>query len=441
MRCEERSIVPSYPESLEIPTIRKTPNLRITPPGSKSLTNRALVLAALSSAGSPQIIQGALRSEDTEICVAALQALGYEVHPDWANHSIRVFRGDGPVVPRSSADLFLGNSGTSIRFLTALLALGKGTYRLDGIPRMRERPIGDLLSALEQLGTPTRCEGKPGFPPIVLESGSWKGGRIQVAGDVSSQFLSGLLMAAPFAPCTTIFEVQGEQVSQPYVEMTRRLLHQWHLTIQTPRPGLYIVPGEQPTDGLAGSVYPVEPDASAASYFFGAAAITGGRITIPGLSMHSLQGDVCFVDVLERMGCRVERGPDFLAVEGGDLTGIDVGMNDISDTVMTLSAVALFARGPTTIRNVAHIRHKETDRVSALARELTRLGASVEEREDGLTIHPAPLRGTRVETYNDHRMAMSLSLVGLKIPGVIIADPGCVAKTYPNFFEDLAKLG
>jgi 3-phosphoshikimate 1-carboxyvinyltransferase len=218
------------------------------------------------------------------------------------------------------------------------------------------------------------------------------------------------------------------------------MLHQWHLRISTPTTSSWLLPGEQPPDGLNRGEYAIEPDASAASYFFAAAAITGGRITVPGLAMHGLQGDVCFVDVLERMGCIVERTANSITVQGGPLQGTDVGMSDISDTVMTLAAVACFAQGPTTIRNVAHIRHKETDRLAALAQELRRLGASVEEFTDGLTITPCPLHGATVQTYNDHRMAMSLALIGLRIPGVVIDNPGCVAKTYPGFFTDLERL-
>jgi 3-phosphoshikimate 1-carboxyvinyltransferase len=247
-------------------------------------------------------------------------------------------------------------------------------------------------------------------------------------------------MAAPFALSTTTFEVEGGLVSQPYVEMTKRMMHHWHLHISSPTESSFLVPGEQAGDGLSRDTYHVEPDASAASYFFAAAAITGGKITVPGLAMQSLQGDVRFVDVLERMGCVVERSAHALTVRGGRLHGIDVGMSDISDTVMTLAAVACFAEGATTIRNVAHIRHKETDRLAALATELRRLGAGVDEFDDGLTVTPRPLHGALVQTYNDHRMAMSLALVGLRVPGVVIDAPGCVAKTYPRFFLDLELL-
>lgn len=432
----------SYPDQLPIEPLARTPVATIVPPGSKSISNRALVLAALASVSRPNVLHGCLRSEDTEVMIAALQRLGYAVALDWDSpqQTVTVQRGDRPVVPASSADLFVANSGTTMRFLTALVSLGHGSYRLDGIARMRERPIGDLLAALDQLGVRARSEANNQCPPVIVEGGSWRGGQVRVKSDVSSQFLSGLLMAAPFAPHPTTFEIAGPLVSRPYIDMTVRMLHQWHLRVQSTTPDVYLIPGEQRPDGLPGGEYVVEPDASAASYFFAAAAITGGTITVPGLAMHSLQGDVCFVDVLERMGCRVERTPAALTVAGGPLRGTDVGMNDISDTVMTLGAVALFADGPTTIRNVAHIRHKETDRLAALATELRRLGAGVEEFADGLTIQPRPLRGATVATYNDHRMAMSLALVGLRVPGVIIDQPACVAKTYPGYFADLEKL-
>ena len=355
---------PRYPEQLPIEPLARPPLARIRPPGSKSITNRALVLAALSSVGRPQHLRGCLVSEDTEVMIDSLRRLGYQI--DRQGTTIGVFRGERPLVPAEEADLFVANSGTTMRFLTALVALGHGRYRLDGVPRMRERPIADLLDALDRLGV--RASGEPGgYPPVVVQGGTWRGGRIGVRGDVSSQFLSGLLMAAPFAPSTTTFEVAGPLISGPYVAMTRRMLHQWHLRIQTPAPDCFLVPGEQAPDGLPDAGYPVEPDASAASYFFAAAAITGGEVTVPGLTMHALQGDVCFVDVLERMGCTVRRGPDAITVRGGPLQGIEVGMSDISDTVMTLAAVACFAAGPTTIRNVAHIRHKETYRLAALA--------------------------------------------------------------------------
>jgi 3-phosphoshikimate 1-carboxyvinyltransferase len=336
-----------------------------------------------------------------------------------------------------SADLFVANSGTSMRFLTALVSLGHGRYGLDGVPRMRQRPVGDLLSALRQLGVSARSEAGNDCPPVVVEANGLAGGRARIRGDVSSQFLSGLLMAAPRATADITLELDGPLVSEPYVAMTEALLREWGLVVERHPGPLFFIPA--PQHAAVPAWYLVEPDASAASYFWAAAAITGGSVGVDGISRDRLQGDVRFVDLLERMGCKVAAGAS-LTVEGGPLHGIDVDMNDISDTVMTLAAVALFAEGPTTIRNVAHIRHKETDRLAALAIELRRLGAAVAEFADGLTITPGPLHGAAVATYNDHRMAMSLALVGLRLPGVVIQDPGCVAKTYPGFFADLERL-
>ena len=324
-----------------------------------------------------------------------------------------------------------------MRFLTAMLALGRGRYRLDGVARMRERPVHDLLEALRQLGVRAVSECENGCPPVVVESDGLSGGRTRIKGDISSQFLSGLLMAAPAARGEVIIDVDGPIVSWPYVALTVAMLRQWGLVIKTPSPRQFVIPGGQCSPLRS---YLVEPDASAASYFWAAAAVTGGEVYVEGLNGHSQQGDVRFLHLLEEMVCTVVEGELGSTVRGGPLRGVDVDMKDISDTVMTLAAVACFAEGPTTIRNVAHIRHKETDRLTALATELRRIGAGVEEFSDGLTITPRPWRGAEVETYNDHRMAMSLALVGLRVPGVAIKNPGCVAKTYPGFFTDLDQL-
>jgi 3-phosphoshikimate 1-carboxyvinyltransferase len=432
----------TYPSELTVEPLAKPVNATVTVPGSKSITNRALVLAALASPGCT--VSGALRSEDTEVMVDCLRRLGFTVTTDWTAQTIDVFRDtsvetvrDDEWIPNGTADLFVGNSGTTIRFLTAMLALGEGTYRLDGIPRMRERPIRDLLDALNQLGVDVRSEYENGCPPVVVRANGLPGGHVRVKADVSSQFLSGLLLACPFGRGDTLVEIDGALVSEPYVEMTLAMLGNFGLKVEREGAGRYRVPGRQ-AHGVAS--YPVEPDASSASYFWAAAAVTGGRVTVSGLNRTSLQGDVRFVDVLAQMGCRVEECDAGITVHGGKLRGVDVDMNDISDTVMTLGAVAVFADGPTTIRNVGHIRHKETDRIAALATELRKLGAAVEEREDGLTITPGALRGAAIDTYNDHRMAMSLALVGLKVPGVVIRNPGCVAKTYPGFWQDLDAL-
>jgi 3-phosphoshikimate 1-carboxyvinyltransferase len=429
----------TFPDTLSILPLDHPLRGRIRVPGSKSLTNRALVLAALASShsfGNATLLTGALRSEDTEVMIECLGRLGIPVACDWpaAQLTLPVTRGK---IPAGGADLFVANSGTTMRFLTALVCLGHGRFRLDGVPRMRERPIQDLLDALRQLGVQIRSEADNGCPPVVVDADGLSGGRVHIRGDVSSQFLSGLLMAAPLARDEIVIEVEGPLVSWPYVAMTVELMWQFGVSVDMMARRTFRIPGGQ---RYLARALPIEPDASAASYFAGAAAITGGAVELPDLTSNSLQGDIRFLDVLEDMGCRVEGGQAGIFVEGAALHGITVDMNEISDTVMTLAAVACFADGPTTIRNVAHIRHKETDRLAALATELRRVGAGVEEFADGMTIVPQPLHGAEIETYNDHRMAMSLALVGLKVPGVVIKNPACVAKTYPDFFADLEKL-
>lgn len=330
----------------------------------------------------------------------------------------------------------MANSGTTVRFLAPLVSLANGAFRLDGTPRMRERPIGDLIDSLRQLGVDARAESTGACPPVVIHATGLSGGQATVRGDVSSQFLSGLLMAAPYAHEPVRLAVEGELVSKPYVTMTLAVMDAFGVPVEQLAMREFRVPRQR----YGGRVYAIEPDASAASYFFAAAAISGGEVAVEGLSRASLQGDVAFVDVLAQMGCRVTHGPDRITVAGKKLSGVTVDMNAISDTVQTLAAVALFAEGPTTITGVGHIRHKETDRIGALATELRKLGAIVEELPDGLRITPAPLRPAVIDTYQDHRMAMSLSLVGLRQPGIFINDPGCTAKTYPGFWNDLRSL-
>lgn len=410
-------------------------------PGSKSLTNRALILAALSSRLGPCQLTGALASEDTEVMVESLRRLGWELDTCWEKNLIVVRRPESTemnrLIPKTNATLDVANSGTSMRFLTALCSLGSGTYSLDGVERMRERPLGDLLDALTAAGVEANCSMRPGCPPVTINSKGWTSDSISVAGEISSQFLSGLLLAAPWSGRDVEIRVSGQMVSEPYVEMTMALARRWGAHLENPRPGLFRV-RHSPQCYL--DSYSVEPDASAASYFWGAAAITGGKVMVPGLSHTSLQGDIEFAKVLGRMGCDVTFDGKGITVSGRARSGITVDMNAISDTVMTLAVVALFAEGPTTMRGIGHIRHKETDRIAAIANELRRLGARVEEKECELTVHPDNLHGAQVHTYRDHRMAMSLALAGLKIPGVLIEDPGCVGKTYPGFFKDLANL-
>lgn len=422
-------------DRIDITPVTRPIRGRIRPPGSKSITNRALVCAALADGTST--LAGALDSEDTRVMIDSLGRLGIHVESQDAGQTLLV-HGCGGKIPAKQADLFVGNSGTTIRFLTAICALGHGTYRLNGIPRMRERPIGDLLDALNQLGADSRGEQQPGFPPVIVRGRGLQGGTAAIRGNISSQFLSGLLMAAPCAKGDVDLAVQGELVSQPYIHTTLRVMEAFGIDVPAPDLSHLFVQGGRT---YRPNTYAIEPDASAASYFWAAAAITGGEVTVEGLKKDSLQGDVEFVQCLSQMGCCVDSSAEGITVSSRAERGIDVDMNAISDTVQTLAVVALFADGPTTIRNVAHVRHKETDRIGDLARELRKFGAAVEESPDGLRISP-PLRlhGAMVETYNDHRMAMSLALAGLRIPGVTILNPGCTAKTYPHFFTDLTRL-
>lgn len=405
----------------------------VRPPGSKSLTNRALVIAALADGLSE--IQGVLDSRDTRVMLDSLRKLGIgvEEQPDAA--VVRI-TGCGGQIPVPNADLYLENSGTSIRFLTAMCALGRGRYRLDGNDRMRQRPIADLLSALGQLGGQARCEQPTACPPVIVEAQGLSGGTAVVETRLSSQFLSALLMAAPGAREPVEIRLSGTPVSEPYIDMTLGVMARFGVVVDTSQPGRFRI---QPETYRAGS-YQIEPDASAASYFFAAAAITGGEVTVTGLTQFALQGDVHFVEALERMGCGVHWGTDSITLHGGPLRGIDIDMNAISDTAQTLAAVAVFADSPTQIRNVAHMRVKETDRVSAVVQELRRMGIQADEQPDGLTIHPGTPQPARIETYDDHRMAMSFALVGLRAPGIVILDPGCTAKTYPHYFDDLERL-
>ena len=420
-------------DTREIVPVSRPVSGTIRPPGSKSLTNRALVVAALAEGTSH--LTGVLDSRDTQVMIDSLRRLGIAVEHSPADCSI-VVSGCSGRPPVAVADLWLENSGTSIRFLTALCALGRGTFRLDGNARMRERPIGDLLESLRQFGISVAAELGTDCPPVVLTSDGLRGGTTTVNADVSSQFLSAILMAAPCAASPVEIRLAGEMVSEPYVEMTWKVMSQFGVNVDRDEPGRYLIRPQS----YRGRSYDIEPDASAASYFFAAAAVTGGEITVEGLTANALQGDVFFVSALERMGCEVTWNAESITVRGRELHGIDIDMNAISDTAQTLACVAPFATGPTRIRNVAHMRHKETDRVAAVVTELQRLGLSVEEHPDGMTIHPGPLQTGTVATYDDHRMAMSFALLGLRVPGIVIADPGCTSKTYPHYFDDLDRL-
>ncbi|MCD4727725.1 MAG: 3-phosphoshikimate 1-carboxyvinyltransferase [Pirellulales bacterium] len=406
----------------------------IRPPGSKSITNRALVCAALAEGES--VLTGALDCDDTRAMIEALLQLGIAIEHDRTAAAIRV-AGRGGELPSGDVELYAADSGTTARFLAAVAALGHGTYRIDGSPRMRQRPIGDLLDALGQLGAEAISESGNGCPPVVVRGRGLRGGRATLAGDLSSQFLSGLMMAAPYAETDVELAVAGNLVSRPFVDMTLAVMASFGVVTNEPDARRFTIPAHQ---CYQAGRYAIEPDATAAGYFLAAAAIAQGEVTVEGLSRGSLQGDLEFCECLRRMGCEVRYDSDRVTVAGRPLHGIEIDMGAISDTVPTLAAAALFAVGPTTIHGVGHIRLKESDRIGDLASELRKFGAEVEQHRDGLTITPRPLRGAEIDPHDDHRLAMSLALVGLVVPGVVVRNPDCVAKTYPGFFRDLELL-
>ncbi len=406
-------------------------------PGSKSITNRALPMAALALGESH--LSGALFSDDSRYFIDCLRRLGYTVETDEQRAAVTVHgAGARPLVHPGGLDLFVGNSGTTARFMTAFVSLGQGRYRVDGVSRMRERPMAAMVTALSHMGVDARDEMGTGCPPLVVEASGLAGGEVVISGKDSSQFVSGLLIAAPYARSAVQLEVQAELVSKPYVDMTVAMMRQFgaHVDASGQRYTVY-------TEPYQARDYEIEPDASGASYFLAAAAVCGGTVKIVGLSDHSLQGDAGFAQVLERMGCRIRYNTGEMELTGPSegLRGIDVDLFTMSDMAPTLAAIAPLAKEPVTIRNVANIRLKETDRIRACVTELRRFGVIVNEFEDGLRIEPcASLQsGVSVHTYDDHRIAMAFSILGLRVPGTIIEDPGCTAKTYPDFFGNLEQ--
>ncbi len=426
---------------MQITPINHLLHATVRVPGSKSLTNRALLIASLAN-GTTRLTN-ALFSDDSCYFAEALQTLGFDVQLDEANHEMTVTGLDGKI-PATRAELFIGNAGTAARFLSAFLTLGNGEYILDGDPRMRERPIGDLVDALTQLGAtiqPSACSPQPSLicPPVKIVASGLPGGKTKIAGNTSSQFLSALLMVAPYAKSPIEIEVVADLNSKPYVDMTIAVMQDFGVEIERQGYERFII---QRSFFFPLSSYMIESDASAASYFFAAPAVCGGTVRVENISRQSKQGDIAFLDVLQKMGCRIKEGDNFIEVTGTEsLNGVDVDMRDISDTAQTLAVVAPFASSPTRIRGIAFTRAKETDRVHATCTELRRLGVRVEEHEDGLTIHPVEkIRPAVVQTYNDHRMAMAFSLIGLRCEGITIENPSCVSKTFPNFFEVLETL-
>ena len=403
----------------------------LTLPGSKSYTHRALMAAALAAGES--VLTNALAAEDTELTARALAQLGAGI--DWQGPRIRVTGRGGRWLP-ASLPIYLGNSGTSMRFLTALAALGEGEYLLTGTERLCQRPLGELLEALSQVGVQAVSEKGDGCPPVRV-TGGLAGGRAHLSGGTSSQYLSALLFIGPLAPQGLEVEVTGELVSRPYVDLTLEVLGDFGITYYREGYRYFQLPGGQ---CYLPQAYEIEADASSASYFWAAAALTGGRVTITNLSLESSQGDAAFPKVLEGMGCTVSENPAGLTLQGGPLQGVTVDMATMPDLVPTLAVLAAFAAGDTVITGVAHLRHKESDRLAAVAAELAKMGLEAWETADGLVIRGGAPQGAVIQTYNDHRIAMSFAVAGLKIPGMVITDPDCVAKSFPDFWEFFERL-
>lgn len=423
-------------------------NATVRVPGSKSLTNRALLIASLANGKTK--LTNALFSDDSKYFANALQSLGFDVQLDEANSEMTV-TGLGGKIPAARAELFIGNAGTAARFLSAFLTLGHGEFILDGDARMRERPMDDLIDSLTELGANIKpiiqyVTRKTIHLPLNIIAGGLRGGKTKIAGDISSQFLSALLMVAPYAQTPIKIELTTELNSKPYVDMTIAIMQDFGVKVERRGFDFFRVPLTsyklQDTQTVTRNSYLVESDASAASYFFAAPAICGGTVKVENISRNSVQGDIRFLDILAQMGCSVTETDNCLLVTGhSELRGIDVDLRDIPDTAQTLAAIAPFASTPTRIRGIASARHKETDRVHATCAELARLGVQVDEHDDGMTIYPASnLQPANIQTYNDHRMAMSFSLIGLRFDGVTIENPSCVSKTFPNFFDVLESL-
>ncbi|SDH89164.1 3-phosphoshikimate 1-carboxyvinyltransferase [Alteribacillus persepolensis] len=408
----------------------------MTVPGSKSFTNRALIIAALADGTSE--LSGILRSDDSYWCIDALRKLGVPIEVN--GDTVKV-EGKGGQWPEKNAGLYIGAAGTIARFLPGALACAAGgTYKVEASKRMSERPVQPLMEALESLGAHIHYEQSEGYYPLTIDANGLTGGEVTISGKVSSQFISGLLIAGPYAKEELRINIPDYIVQHAYVKITLDLMNQF---------GVETVYNDDLTDmrvpvsKYKGKNMALEADASTASYFFALAAITNGRIRINNLSMDTNQPDIYMADIYEKMGCRVIRGEDYIEVEGVEQLqgGFTISMKEMSDQTLTLAAIAPFADGPITITDVEHIRHHESDRIKAICTELSKMGIQVEEFQDGLKVHPGTPKGTTLQSYDDHRVAMALSLIGTKVPGVSIDDPGCVSKTCPTFYELLEKTG
>ena len=414
--------------------IKPVQNLQatITVPGSKSYTNRALLIAGLTDGECR--LEKPLVSDDTKHMIRALKAFGISVQEE---KEAFIVSGRGGKLSTPEEDIFIGNAGTTMRFLTTFSALVPGKTRLDGDERMRQRPLADLLHCLTQMGVKAVSANGNGCPPIDIAGGEVPGGEVQLAGDKSSQYLTSILLSAPYFKNDTCIHIQGDLTSKSYADITLDIMKTFGVSVINESYQRFKV---KAGDRYNAQTYKVESDWSSASYFLAAAAVTGGEVTLTDINPHSVQGDAQFTSVLEKMGCRVEKKSNTLQIKGNPLKGITINMNNMPDAVQTLAVTALFAEGETVIQGIGNLRIKETDRILALANELTRLGAEVETGEDYLVMRPGDYRGAEIETYDDHRMAMSFAVAGLKIPGIRIKNPTCVEKSFPDFFQRFANL-
>jgi len=424
----------SLPDKLTLSPIQKISG-SVVLPGSKSLSNRILLLSMLAEGKTE--IQNLLDSDDVRRMVEALETLGIQLEENRAENFITV-SGTSGIIPVKEATLMLGNAGTAIRPLTAAMTLGHGRFVLDGVQRMRERPIIDLVNGLFQLGANLRCINGTDCPPVEVIADGLPGGITRLSGAISSQYLTAILLAAPYADKEVQIEITDKLVSVPYVEMTLRLMRSFGVSVNHENFRLFHIPRQ--TYRSPGNIF-VEGDASSASYILAGAAITKGTVTVKGCGTDSLQGDARFAEVLGKMGAKVEWEPQQVKLTGKSLNGIDVDMNQMPDAAMTLAVAALFASGPTAIRNIYNWRVKETERLQAVSTELRKLGAEVEEGYDYLVIQPPEqIRKAEIDTFDDHRMAMAFSLAACGSSPVTINDPGCVSKTFPDYFEVLKGL-
>ena len=406
-------------------------------PGSKSLSNRALLIAALANGVTK--ITNLLVSDDINYMLNALTILGVEYTLSDCGTECTVTGNNGFFIVNKPVELFLGNAGTAMRPLCAALAASEGEFILTGEPRMKERPIGHLVDALTQLNADTQYLENQNYPPLKIIGKSLTGGSVSIDGSISSQFLTALLMIAPLLKTDSIIKIEGELVSKPYIDITLNIMSRFGVVVQNNDYRSFTVKGNQSYQCV--EKYMVEGDASSASYFLAAGAIKGGKVTVHGVGKLSVQGDKHFADVLEKMGAEVTWANESITVVGSELTAVDMDMNHIPDAAMTIATTALFAKGTTTIRNIYNWRVKETDRLAAMATELRKVGAEVVEGEDYISITPPRLlKHAEIDTYNDHRVAMCFSLVALSETPVTINNPKCTAKTFPDYFDKLAQL-